>query len=103
MARFEMKVVIAKRKDDTEVITEEKNYVCFCENVEDQYEINRRARGVVRDEIEYAEGEVLFGSADVFVEDEVLFVFGFRNTDADHDDIEDLLDLILDHETETIH
>lgn len=103
MARFEMKVVVAKRVSDTEVITEEKDYICFCYDPDDYEEVSERARHVIKDEIEFAEAEVLFGSADVHVNDQTVLVFGFRNKDCDTEGLEDLLDLILDHDSETIH
>lgn len=103
MSRFEMKVVVAKRISETEVVTEEKDYICFCYDKDDYEEVSERARLVVKDEIEFAEGEVLFGSADVCIDDETVLVFGFRNKDCDTDGFEDLLDLILDHDSETIH
>ena len=70
MARFEMILSIAKRSSEKELYTEETKYVCFCKNLKDLKEITDTANEVIQDELEDSEeGEVLFGSADVIVND----------------------------------
>ena len=104
MARFELVLSLAKRNDDNELYTEETGYVCFCKNLKDLEEITDTANEVIKEEIgESEEGEVLFGSADVFIKDKVKLKITFKDKDCDVEEIENLLNLILDKTDQTIH
>ena len=81
MARFEMILSIAKRSSERELYTEETKYVCFCENLKDLSEITDTANEVIQDELEDSEeGEVLFGSADVIVNDLTILMLQYTQT-----------------------
>ena len=82
MARFEMILSIAKRSSERELYTEETKYVCFCENLKDLSEITDTANEVIQDELEDSEeGEVLFGSADVIVNDLTILMLQYTNSE----------------------
>ena len=91
MARFEMILSIAKRSSERELYTEETKYVCFCENLKDLSEITDTANEVIQDELEDSEeGEVLFGSADVIVNDLTILMLQYTNSQLPKKEIDEI-------------
>ncbi len=99
MARFEMILSIAKRSSERELYTEETKYVCFCENLKDLSEITDTANEVIQDELEDSEeGEVLFGSADVIVNDLTILMLQYTNSQLPKKEIDEIIDLLTEQE-----
>ena len=99
MARFELVLSLAKRNDDNELYTEETGYVCFCKNIKDLEEITDTANEVIKEEIgESEEGEVLFGSADVIVNDLTILMLQYTNSELPKKEIDEIIDLLTEQE-----
>ena len=103
MAKFEVFLVMAKKKDNGEVYTEDLEYACYCDDTYKHVHMSDTANELIQDEVDSSEDEVLFGSADVIVRDRVQLKVTFRNRDCDHEEVEELLDLILEETDRTIH
>ena len=99
MARFEMVLSLAKRSSQRELYTEETKYVCFCKNLKDLSEITDTANEVIQDEMEDSEeGEVLFGSADVIVNDLTILMLQYTNSELPKKEIDEIIDLLTEQE-----
>lgn len=97
MARFELVLSVAKRNDDNELYTEETGYVCFCKNLKDLEEITDTANEVIKEEIgESEEGEVLFGSADVIINNLTVLMLQYTNTELPEDEMDEIIDLLTE-------
>ena len=51
MAKFEVSLVLAKRKNQEEVYTENLNFICFCKDTYDREEIDDKADELIADQI----------------------------------------------------
>ena len=103
MAKFEVFLVLAKRKDNGEVYTDDLEYVCFCDDTYKHAHMSDATNELIQEEVNSSEDEVLFGSADIFVKDEVKMKITFKNKHCTTEEIDDLLDLILDKTEEVMH
>ena len=103
MARFEIFLILAKRKDDDEIYTDNLEYVCFCEGSYNQDAMSKKTSNVIQGEIDESEDEVLFGSANIIIRDKVISAISFKNKDCDPEEIDHLLDLILEDKEEIMH
>ena len=56
-------------------------------------EVQKTANEVIEDHIEDAEKEVLFGTASVMIEGAEVLNIGFRNKDADPEEISEVIEL----------
>ena len=56
-------------------------------------EVQTAANEVIKDHIEEAEKEVLFGTASVIIEGQEVLNIGFRNKDADPEVINEVIEL----------
>ena len=101
MARLEMVLSLAKRSNQRELYTEETKFVCFCKNLKDLSEITDTANEVIQDEVEDSEeGEVLFGSADVIVNDLTILMLQYTNSQLPNKEIDEIIDLLTEQEGE---
>ena len=96
-------LVLVKRKDNSEIYTDDLEYVCFCDDTYKQVHMSDATNELIQEEVNSSEDEVLFGSADVFVKDEVKMKITFKNKHCTTEEIDDLLDLILDKTEEVMH
>ena len=103
MAKFEVFLVLAKRKDNGEVYTDDLEYVCFCDDTYKHDHMSDATNELIQEEVNSSEDEVLFGSADVFVKDEVKMKITFRSKDCTTEEVDNILDLILEETDRTIH
>ena len=75
------------------------SYVCFCKNLKDLREITDTANEVIQDELEDSEeGEVLFGSADVIVNDLTILMLQYTNSELPKKEIDEIIDLLTEQE-----
>ena len=103
MARFEVFLVLVKRKDDGEVYTDDLEYVCYCDDTYKHAHMSDATNELIQEEVNESEDEVLFGSADVSIKDKVKLKITFKNKDCDPEEIDHLLDLILEDKEEIMH
>ena len=105
MARFELIVSMAKRKEDNELYTENRQYMCYCTDLGNVEEITETVNEIVYDEFqENEEDEVLFGSADVIVNKSTLMMMHYKNSDIPKEEINEIVDLLIDGSgRETVH
>lgn len=97
MARFELVLSIAKRSDNNELYTEEREYMCFCKDLHDIDEITKTVNEIVHEEFEEStEGEVLFGSADVIINENTVLIMNYKNTALPQKEINEIMDLLID-------
>ena len=92
MPRFEMYLMFAE-KDDNNVETSEYEMVCWVNDPSNMIEVQTAANEVIKDHIEEAEKEVLFGTASVIIEGQEVLNIGFRNKDADPEVINEVIEL----------
>tara|TARA_R100000935_G_scaffold44271_1_gene67139 strand:+ start:1982 stop:2290 length:309 start_codon:yes stop_codon:yes gene_type:complete len=92
MPRFEIYLMFAE-KDELTVETSEYKMVCWVKDPSNMVEVQKTANEVIEDHIEDAEKEVLFGTASVMIEGSEVLNIGFRNKDADPDDISEVIEL----------
>lgn len=101
MARFEMNLMMAiQGEDDVHVI--EHDIMCFCENPKNREEVTEKAHKIISEMMQSEEGEVLFGLAEVEMEDSMINIT-FRNKNYAEEEMNRLMDIILDIDTETMH
>lgn len=103
MAKFEVSLVLAKRKNQEEVYTENLNFICFCKDTYDREEIDDKADELIADQISESEDQILFGSAHIIIKNKHVSTISFQNKDCNKEQVEKLLDLILDDTKETVH
>ena len=73
----------------------------FCKNLKDLSEITDTANEVIQDEVEDSEeGEVLFGSADVIVNDLTILMLQYTNSQLPKKEIDEIIDLLTEQEGE---
>ena len=101
MPRFEMYLMFAE-KDDNNVETSEYEMVCWVNDPSNMIELQTAANEVIKDHIEEAEKEVLFGTASVIIEGQEVLNIGFRNKDADPEVINEVIEL-FGMQGDTIH
>ncbi len=101
MPRFEMYLMFAE-KDDNNVETSEYEMVCWVNDPSNMIEVQTAANEVIKDHIEEAEKEVLFGTATVMIEGQEVLNIGFRNKDADPEVINEVIEL-FGMQGDTIH
>ena len=101
MPRFEMYLMFAE-KDDNNVETSEYEMVCWVNDPSNMIEVQTAANEVIKDHIEEAEKEVLFGTASVIIEGQEVLNIGFRNKDADPEVIHEVIEL-FGMQGDTIH
>ena len=92
MPRFEMYLMFAE-KEDNNVETSEYEMVCWVNDPSNMIEVQSAANEVIQDHIEEAEKEVLFGTATVMIEGQEVLNIGFRNKDADPEEISEVIEL----------
>ena len=92
MPRFEMYLMFAE-KDDNNVETSEYEMVCWVNDPSNMIEVQTAANEVIKDHIEEAEKEVLFGTASVIIEGQEVLNIGFKNKDADPELINEVIEL----------
>jgi len=80
-------------KDDNNVETSEYEMVCWVNDPSNMIEVQTAANEVIKDHIEEAEKEVLFGTASVIIEGQEVLNIGFRNKDADPELINEVIEL----------
>ena len=101
MPRFELYLMFAE-KDDNNVETSEYEMVCWVNDPSNMIEVQTAANEVIKDHIEEAEKEVLFGTASVIIEGQEVLNIGFRNKDADPEVINEVIEL-FGMQGDTIH
>lgn len=101
MARFEMSLLLAV-VDENEIETVEHEIMCFCKDRDDISEVHMAAERVITQMLGIEEGEILFGSATIDLDMTTLSIT-FKNQNADEDEINQIMDLILDTPETTIH
>ncbi len=101
MPRFEMYLMFAE-KEDNNVETSEYEMVCWVNDPSNMIEVQSAANEVIKDHIEEAEKEVLFGTASVIIEGQEVLNIGFRNKDADPEVINEVIEL-FGMQGDTIH
>ena len=67
--------------------------VCWVNDPSNMIEVQTAANEVIKDHIEEAEKEVLFGTASVIIEGQEVLNIGFRNKDADPELINEVIEL----------
>ena len=72
----------------------------FSDLTEEQ--VQTTANDIINQQIENTKREILFGSASVIIESEEVMSIGFKNSNADPEDVNKILDLFELNE-ETIH
>lgn len=92
MPRFEMYLMFAE-KEDNNVETSEYEMVCWVNDPSNMIEVQSAANEVIKDHIQEAEKEVLFGTASVIIEGQEVLNIGFRNKDADPELINEVIEL----------
>lgn len=102
MARFELEVSLVSQGEHDEIVSETSSFMCFCKDLSDLSEIQATTNAVVEECIELSEDEVLFGTADVMIDQKTILLMQFQNKNRS-EDIEDILDFILEDESPTIH
>lgn len=105
MPRFELVLSIAKRSDEQELYTEEYDYMCFCKDLGDIDEITKTVNKIVHEEFrEDEEGEVLFGTADVIINELTVLMMQYKNKEVPKEELNEIMDLIIDGAgEETVH
>ena len=99
MPRFEMYLVLAE-KSNSSVETSEINMICWVNDSDDFSQIQDRANEIIQDHLEEADKEVIFGAASVMVKGSEVLNIGFRNKDADPDEVDEVIELFgLQEET----
>ena len=99
MARFELVLSIAKRSDNNELYTEDREYMCYCKDPRDIKEITETVNEIVHEEFEESiEGEVLFGSADVIVNDLTVLMLQYTNSELPKKEIDEIIDLLTEQQ-----
>ena len=101
MPRFEMYLMFAEREDNN-VETSEYEMVCWVNDPSNMIEVQSAANEVIKDHIQEAEKEVLFGTASVIIEGQEVLNIGFRNKDADPEVINEVIEL-FGMQGDTIH
>jgi len=101
MPRFEMYLMLAEKEDD-KVETCEYEMICWVKDSSNIEEIKASANEKINDHIEGAKSIVLFGTASIRVKGEEVINIGFRNSEINPDDIDDVIDL-FDLNEETVH
>ena len=102
MPRFEMYLMLAQKKEGN-IETSEYEIVCWVDDSSNLRVIQSVANEVINDHIERAENLLLFGTASVRVKGNEVLTIGFRNSEADSEEIDEAIDLFGLHEGETIH
>lgn len=102
MARFELELSIIVRDDQGQISNETSTFMCFCNNLRDLLEIKETANKVVEDAIDFTEGEVLFGTAEAVIDEKTVLLLQFKDKEQG-EDIDQILDLILESDGQTIH
>lgn len=105
MPRFELVLSIAKRSDEQELYTEEYDYMCFCKDLGDIEEITDTVNEIVHEEFQgNEEGEVLFGTADVIINESTVLMMQYKNKEVPREELNEIMDLIIDGAgEETLH
>ncbi len=99
MPRFEMYLMLAE-KNNGSVETSEIKMICWVNDSNDFSQIQDRANEVIQDHLEEADKEVIFGAASVMVRGHEVLNIGFRNKDADPDEVDEVIELFgLQEET----
>jgi hypothetical protein len=101
MPRFEMYLMIAE-KDGINVETSEIEMVCWVNDPEDLGEVQEVANEVIEEHIYDAENTVLFGTATVIIKGLEVLNIGFRNKEADPEEVDEVIELFGSRE-ETLH
>ena len=101
MPRFEMYLMIAE-KDGINVETSEIEMVCWVNDPEDLGEVQEVANEVIEEHIHDAENTVLFGTATVIIKGLEVLNIGFRNKEADPEEVDEVIELFGSRE-ETLH
>ncbi len=78
--------------------------MCWVKNTNDLYDIQSVASEVLFEHVSEKDTgkEILFGNANIFVSGKEIITIGFKNADADPDDVNKVLDL-FDFNEETVH
>ena len=101
MPRFEMHLMFAEKEND-KFETSEYERVCWVKDSSNISEVQNTANKVIKDHIEEAEKEVLFGNATVIIGGQEVLNIGFKNKDMDPETIDEVIEL-FGIEEETIH
>ena len=101
MPRFEMYLMLAE-KNNGSVETSEIKMICWVNDSSNFSEVQDRANEIIEDHLEEADNEVIFGAASVMVKGSEVLNIGFRNKDADPDEVEEVIELFGLQE-ETVH
>ena len=96
-----MHIMIAE-KDEGKFESSEYKVICWVKNPNDLAEVQTTANDIINQQIENTKREILFGSASVIIESEEVMSIGFKNSNADPEDVNKILDLFELNE-ETIH
>ena len=98
MAKFEVFLVMAKKKDSGEVYTEDLEYACYCDDTYKHVHMSDTANELIQDEVDSSEDEVLFGSADVIVNDLTILMLQYTNSQLPKKEIDEIIDLLTEQE-----
>jgi|TARA_R110002012_G_scaffold9207_4_gene42315 hypothetical protein len=101
MPRFEMYLMFAE-DDDGNVEASEIEMVCWVNDPSDLREVQDVANEAIQIHLNEAENPVLFGTALIMVKGKEVLSIGFRNKDADPDEVGEIIELFGIKE-ETIH
>jgi|TARA_R110002050_G_scaffold129976_3_gene251533 hypothetical protein len=101
MPKFKMNIMIAE-KDKENFESFEYEVMCWVKDLNDFEEVQTTANDIINQQIENTKREILFGSASVIIESEEVMSIGFKNSNADPEDVNKILDLFELNE-ETIH
>ena len=96
MARFEVFLVLVKRKDDGEVYTDDLEYVCYCDDTYKHAHMSDATNELIQEEVNESEDEVLFGSADVIINNLTVLMLQYTNSELPRDEMDEIIDLLTE-------
>ena len=96
MAKFEVFLVLVKRKDDGEVYTDDLEYVCYCDDIYKHAHMSDATNELIQEEVNDSEDEVLFGSADVIINNLTVLMLQYTNSELPRDEMDEIIDLLTE-------
>jgi len=96
MAKFEVFLVLVKRKDDGEVYTYDLEYVCYCDDTYKHAHMSDATNELIQEEVNESEDEVLFGSADVIINNLTVLMLQYTNSELPRDEMDEIIDLLTE-------